>query len=755
MKKIEIFIVVLLTCGVLLGMFPKILVDPFYYFAADVSELYFPWWVYLNQSVRTQTYPPIRNPYWFMGSMPFASLENGSFYPPYILAQLFFDAKGDLDSAFLWLLGMQMAHYLLAAVAMYILMRDGLKLHKISSVFAGVVYATSGAFIGRLVHIPVILLLAWLPLLFWAYFRFVRDKKVVWAILSSFILAMITIAGHHQISYYIYGYFLLGIVYFTIKETHQRRLFFLYSMAIFLLTGLLTAPKVLLSIELSKQIVRTVAEMSVKSLYNSIHPLYYLTLIVPYLFGRHAVGYWGSDYPWGNWDTFIYVGIVPLFFLLVSLIWKNRSLLGFMILGLGASVLLSMGRFSKLSAVLNSNMPFAENLSLVSRHLDILHFFLTSLMGIGVHAVLTYPKGKLVRFLGVAGVLIVGTFLWWLKPSVLSMLQPVGRGPTSAEAVGFAMTSLALAKKLFIVSAAGVVLYILTRWRVIWFLLFIIFATDISKISRDFNPIEAAPGKPSVYFGDTADISLIRIDPGIFRINNLGPRNIGMVQNVESTYGYHTVETEAYHDIVYFIDFKNRALLNLLNIKYFLSGESLVDQDKLTYMGGNVWRNDSALERVTYVPGYQIKGKGEIIQSILLPDFLPRKTVLLDRYDVLSKNLSIYRAVGTADASVKIDSYSPEKTVVSFFSDQPGFLLYSEMQYPGWYAVVDGKKQDLLKADLSVYALPIEKGKHTVEFIYRSKPLMYGGWISASTILILGILFLSPRFRLFIKTPRV
>ena len=90
MKKIEIFIVVLLTCGVLLGMFPKILVDPFYYFAADVSELYFPWWVYLNQSVRTQTYPPIRNPYWFMGSMPFASLENGSFYPPYILAQLFY-----------------------------------------------------------------------------------------------------------------------------------------------------------------------------------------------------------------------------------------------------------------------------------------------------------------------------------------------------------------------------------------------------------------------------------------------------------------------------------------------------------------------------------------------------------------------------------------------------------------------------------------------------------------------------------------
>jgi len=55
MKKIEIFIVVLLTCGVLLGMFPKILVDPFYYFAADVSELYFPWWVYLNQSVRTQS----------------------------------------------------------------------------------------------------------------------------------------------------------------------------------------------------------------------------------------------------------------------------------------------------------------------------------------------------------------------------------------------------------------------------------------------------------------------------------------------------------------------------------------------------------------------------------------------------------------------------------------------------------------------------------------------------------------------------
>lgn len=55
-----------------------------------------------------------------------------------------------------------------------------------------------------------------------------------------------------------------------------------------------------------------------------------------------------------------------------------------------------------------------------------------------------------------------------------------------------------------------------------------------------------------------------------------------------------------------------------------------------------------------------------------------------------------------------------------------GLLLVSDNWYPGWGAQVDGASAPILKADTTIRAVVVEKGKHTVTMKYRPASVMVG-----------------------------
>lgn len=59
----------------------------------------------------------------------------------------------------------------------------------------------------------------------------------------------------------------------------------------------------------------------------------------------------------------------------------------------------------------------------------------------------------------------------------------------------------------------------------------------------------------------------------------------------------------------------------------------------------------------------------------------------------------------------------------------------------GFRAVVDGKKEPLLKANVMYMALPLSAGEHTVELHYRTPGLYPGIWISCMGFLLFAIIF--------------
>lgn len=730
--------------------------DPFYYFASDLSELYYPYWAFINQSLHSGAFP-LLNPFWFAGALPFFPLETSVFYPPLLFAQLLFDARRDLDYAFVVLFAFQLFHYVLASVNFYLLARVGLRLNRTAAVFGSLVFCCSGAFVGHFVHIVYFYTLPWLPLLFLFYILFLRHRTLVYAVATAAVLALVIVAGHPQFVLYTFGCFGLAAVYGVLVMTKRDRdILLAFSFFIAMLALLLAAFKVLPTLELSGQILRTAGEFTIQNLYNSLHPLYYLTMLVPYLFGRHRIGYWGSEYPWGNWENFVYIGILPILFLPFALRWRNK-LLGMFAIGLAVTSFLSLGRYWAPAAFVVRHLPFAASLSVVSKFTLFIHFFLAVLVAIGLHATMEDRGDRrvLYGFVGYALLLAVILFLG-LRTDKIGRLQPAGRPAPSPDAVRFAQRSLGQARFLFGLSTAVVVVLLVSGKRRALRWVLPVYALDLLITASEFNPIDNSAGPASVHFPDNAIVHQLREDPTPFRVANLStPSNISMVRSVETLSGYHTIETIVYHDMAPLFDQKNKAFLDLMNVKYTLWEQSSTLPGFVRVIPG-LFRNPTVMERVAFVPSFKYaETKEEMAVALTSPAFDPRREVFLYRSTPLPTAFAsrLPAPAAPGKARVRITRYRPTKVSVEVESPEPGFLLFSQPRYPGWQARIDGKQEPLLPADLSIYALPIERGSHKVEFVFRSRPLFFGFLLAGATALLLVLCFALPRARPVLFTP--
>ena len=58
--------------------------------------------------------------------------------------------------------------------------------------------------------------------------------------------------------------------------------------------------------------------------------------------------------------------------------------------------------------------------------------------------------------------------------------------------------------------------------------------------------------------------------------------------------------------------------------------------------------------------------------------------------------------------------YAPQEIKAKVNAEVPGYVVFSELYYPGWLAKIDDKPADILRADAALRAVLIEAGEHTV-----------------------------------------
>ena len=150
---------------------------------------------------------------------------------------------------------------------------------------------------------------------------------------------------------------------------------------------------------------------------------------------------------------------------------------------------------------------------------------------------------------------------------------------------------------------------------------------------------------------------------------------------------------------------------------------------RVTYAGpdARIYANARALPRA-WVVGSQrvVTGDEATLRAIGASDFDPRREAIVGS--------SIAGLSGGTGGEATIVRYEPEQVEIDATSRGAGLLVLSDLHYPGWKAEVDGHEVDIERVDYLLRGVPLEDGKHRVEFRYEPAT-----WRVASILTIAGL----------------
>ena len=163
--------------------------------------------------------------------------------------------------------------------------------------------------------------------------------------------------------------------------------------------------------------------------------------------------------------------------------------------------------------------------------------------------------------------------------------------------------------------------------------------------------------------------------------------------------------------VVHFANPDSMKVLNMLNTKYLIlplqNNATMPVQNSDTY--GNAW----FVSQVKYV-----QNANEELDGLAATDL--RTTAVADvRYkDILGETAVADSTAAMAQdstATVSIKTYEPNRLTYQAQSDKGGVIVFSEIYYPGWEALVDGKPVDIARVNYTLRAIRVEAGQHEIE----------------------------------------
>jgi Bacterial membrane protein YfhO len=204
------------------------------------------------------------------------------------------------------------------------------------------------------------------------------------------------------------------------------------------------------------------------------------------------------------------------------------------------------------------------------------------------------------------------------------------------------------------------------------------------------------------------------------------------------------------------IQIKCEQLLDLLGVRYLLAPDSdppttdrwkrmegSRDPQPVAYNLGadmqrfppySIFENGQALPRAFVVPqAMPLPPRDQVFETLKTTDF--RRTVLLEGYEGCSGGPAGRFAPAT------LVSYEANRVVVRAETETPGFLVLSDVWYPGWSATVDGKPVPVYRANYVFRSVGVPAGTHKVVFQFDPLSLRLGKWITLGALAALVLLW--------------
>ncbi|MCL4382904.1 MAG: YfhO family protein [Patescibacteria group bacterium] len=673
---------------------------------------------------------PLWNPYNFSGMPLLANFQSAVFYPLNILFLIFPFNLG-------WAI-MVMLQPFLAGLFLYQYLRN-LKIDKWASFLGAIVFSFSGFSIAWLEWNTIIHTGLWLPLILLSIDKIFQSRNknlVIWSGLLFLSLISSFFAGHLQVFFYVIIFSLLYLIFRWWQNGRSKKMFLLFSFC-FLFFSLITVIQWFPTLQFISQSARNLDQIDWQQPGWFIPWQNLIQLLVPDFFGNPAtLNYWGE---WNYGEFVSYIGVVPLFFALLAILWRRDKKTLFF----GGITFLSL--IFALPTFL-AKLPYQWRLPLMStsqptRLLFMTDFSLSVLAGLGLDFLIKNLKhrkkaGAVLVFLGLL------LFSLWL----FVLTGPTWFKALSLENLLIAKRNLIFPSLTFLIFLCLVGVYHGLKYRLeklnnsfpvrnfFYGGILILTILDLFRFGWKFTPFT----DKEWLFPQTETIKFLKNQPKPFRFmttdRRIFPPNFATFYKLEDVAGYDPLYLRDYGEFTS-AWYRGRAdikplsfnriltpqdydskLTDLLNVKYILSlKEEKSPKLKLVFQEGQtrVYENADVLPRTFFADGIKVAGnKQEAIESIFTQDFNRKKIVSLERIETNDSDLKS----NCNNCQAEIKEYSENKIIIKTQNTEDGFLVLMDPYYPAWKATIDSLETKIYRTNYAFRGVFVPRGKHEIEF---------------------------------------
>jgi hypothetical protein len=682
---------------------------------------------------------PLWNPHLYSGAPFVADNQSSVFYPINLLAFALFG-----EPSYKVMEGLVVFHIWLAGANMFILLQ-GLGLKRPAAVFGGVAFALSDLFITHIGNLNLNATMAWAPLLLLLTHRALtgeNGRAISWAAGAGAVLGIAALAGHGQMLL-LMGLALAGYVAYrliieglsskwrsTSAKQQWKRLLTVCLLAILIvMIGIGGAALTLLPArEMTEHTGRSRLPYDEATVY-SLPPKALTGLLTPDFYGRSATGFWG------DWDRVEvgYTGVATLVLAAAGTYhWiktRQRFPGGFFLLLIAGGLALAMGKHTPLYRLLYRYVPVFDQVRVPARLIVLADFGLAALAAYGLDQLLRKPS-RAATWIGL-GAVAAGAIL--LAPG-LHQAKAV-----PPERVTQATTSIVIAA--ILLASSGVMVWLVRRHRWVAWLLVGLLATDLIYLG---SMLEIEPNDPTLGFQHEDVVDFLRQDANLYRIESIsgawqpdaalthGLYDIGGVFNPLGLAPYHAYLAVAKGE-------RGAPLYNLLGAKYVLApkdkapgGERLVS----VYTENpqiDIYLNTTSLPMALLVHEAKVVESHTAAWEALFESFDPTQTVILEKSQAVRLNPEGEQPSEPSGGTIEFVRYESNEIVLAVETPANGWLVLSEVYYPGWRATVDGQAVKVLRADYTFRAVALSPGEHIVKMTFAPWTWRVGLAVSATT----------------------
>lgn len=465
-------------------------------------------------------------------------------------------------------------------------------------------------------------------------------------------------------------------------------------------------------------------------------------------FSSNVPTYWG-DQP--ILEAPPYIGILVVFLSVFTIfIPAIRKKYSWLYLGIVLSLLLSWGKnFDLLTKIFIEYFPFYSKFRAVSSIQVILEFCFPILATIGLYSFFEIPRNKsfpvliktYMSFLTLLVLIYISSFTSTFSSPMDNYYGQIF-GPEIMQLIKKTRLDIFkydVLRGIFLVTLVFTTFFLFLKNKIsdrtaFTLILFFVFF-DLINISNRYldRDLFLKPSRINKFYNENNADKQILKDTSYFRV--FQPKST--MQNARASFfhnsvgGYHGAKPrrlEQFYKL--FLQSKKTALLDILNVKYVIEEKE-----------GNTKaiENPNNLGMAWFVEKIIFEENPDSIYMNLLK-FDLKQTAIIE-----NKNIDVISYPNERRISqIELLKNKPHEKIYSIESNKPGFVVFSEMFYPGWKAKINNKEVNVYKVNFILRGIFVQKGNNNIKFYFEPSSIKYGSLFQiVSIIVFVALIFYS------------